>query len=247
MSEIKVNIKGKKDPEQPAEESQRLTMTGSQDGQDEKKVPDSRKDGKDEEIEYLEINSAEQSSELRSEQTEASGREETSGDQDKDMARLESELEAREKEISELKNQIEELKDKFLRVLADMDNLRKRTAREKEEFKEYALSEVFKELLPIIDNFERALKTPEDTDGKTFREGIDLIYRMLLNFLARHGVKPIELKDNRFDPTLHHALASEESEEVSEPQIKEELQKGYLIHDRLLRPTMVKVLVPKKN
>jgi len=101
--------------------------------------------------------------------------------------------------------------------------------------------------LPIIDNFERALKTPEDTDGKTFREGIDLIYRMLLNFLARHGVKPIELKDNRFDPTLHHALASEESEEVSEPQIKEELQKGYLIHDRLLRPTMVKVLVPKKN
>ncbi|HPU93141.1 MAG TPA: nucleotide exchange factor GrpE [Candidatus Saccharicenans sp.] len=247
MSEIKVNIKGKKDPEQSAEESQRLTMTGSQDGQDEKKVPDSRRDGKDEEIEYLEINSAEQSSGPRSEQTEASGLEGTSGDQDIDMARLESALEAREKEISELKNQIEELKDKFLRVLADMDNLRKRTAREKEEFKEYALSEVFKELLPIIDNFERALKTPEDTDGKTFREGIDLIYRMLLNFLARHGVKPIELKDNRFDPTLHHALASEESEEVSEPQIKEELQKGYLIHDRLLRPTMVKVLVPKKN
>ena len=247
MSEIKVNIKGKKDPEQPAEESQRLTMTGSQDGQDEKKVPDSRRDGKDEEIEYLEVNPAGQSSAEGSEQTETSSLEENISDQDKVIVRLESELEAKEKEISELKSQIDELKDKFLRVLADMDNLRKRTAREKEEFKEYALSEVFKELLPIIDNFERALKTSEQTDGKTLREGIELIYRMLLNFLARHGVKPIELKDNRFDPTLHHALASEESEEVSEPQIKEELQKGYLIHDRLLRPTMVKVLVPKKS
>jgi len=246
MSEIKANIKGKKDPEQSAEESQKLTMTGSQDAQDEKKITDARREGQDE-IEYLEINSAEQSTAPRSEQTEASRLEETSGDQEKVIARLESELEAKEKEISELKNQIEELKDKFLRVLADMDNLRKRTAREKEEFKEYALSEVFKELLPIIDNFERALKTPEDTDGKTFREGIELIYRMLINFLARHGVKPIELEDNCFDPAFHHALASEESEEVSEPQIKEELQKGYLIHDRLLRPTMVRVLVPKKN
>jgi len=246
MSEIKVNIKGKKGSEESAEENQKLMMTGSQDSQEEKKVPDSRKDGQDE-IEYLEINSAEQPSAPKSEQTEASRLEETSGDQDKVIARLENELEAKEKEISELKGQMEELKDKFLRVLADMDNLRKRTTREKEEFKEYALSEVFKELLPIIDNFERALKTPEETDGKTFREGVELIYRMLLNFLARHGVKPIDLHNNRFDPALHHALASEESEEVSEPQIKEELQKGYLIHDRLLRPTMVRVLVPKKN
>jgi len=246
MSEIKVDIKTKKDPEQSVEESQRLKMAGSEDSQDEKRIPASGKDVEDE-IEYLEVNSAEQSSAEGSEQTESSSLEEATSDQDKVIVRLESELEAKEKEISELKSQIDELKDKFLRVLADMDNLRKRTSREKEEFKEYALSEVFKELLPIIDNFERALKTSEHTDGKTLREGIELIYRMLLNFLARYGVKPIELQDNRFDPAFHHALASEESEEVSEPQIKEELQKGYLINDRLLRPAMVKVLVPKKN
>jgi len=128
-----------------------------------------------------------------------------------------------------------------------MDNLRKRAAREKEEFRQYALSDVFKDLLPVIDNFERALKIADETDSQTFKEGIDLIYRMLLNYLSKYGVKPIELQDGRFDPSLHHALASEESEGITEPQIKEELQKGYLIHDRLLRPAMVRVLVPKKN
>jgi molecular chaperone GrpE len=246
MSDKKVEIKIKTDSSRPEGKSEELKEAGGD------KVDSSQNNLKDkksgqEEIEYLEVKTGEQAAGQESEPAAASELEETVRDQDEIIARLESELEAKDREISELKAQAEKLKDKFLRVLADMDNLRKRTAREKEEFRQYALADIFKDLLPIIDNFERALKIAEETDGKTFKEGIDLIYRMLLNYLARHGVKPIELQDNRFDPSLHQALASEESEEVNEPQIKEELQKGYLIHDRLLRPTMVKVLVPKKN
>jgi len=246
MSDQKVEIKIKKDSGLPAgevDESQEADGDKMERGL---KVSRDKESGQ-EEIEYLEVKAGEPAAGKESEPTASSKLQETINDQDKVIARLESELEARDSEISELKAQVEELKDKFLRVLADMDNLRKRAAREKEEFRQYALSDVFKDLLPVIDNFERALKIADETDSQTFKEGIDLIYRMLLNYLSKYGVKPIELQDGRFDPSLHHALASEESEGITEPQIKEELQKGYLIHDRLLRPAMVRVLVPKKN
>lgn len=174
--------------------------------------------------------------------------EEAQSDLKETIDKLQAELEGKEREIAELRKAVEELKDKFLRSVAELDNVRKRTEREKEEFFQYALSDLLRDILPILDNFERALKTSEEeADGKTFREGVELIYRMLLNLVKKHGVRPIELEDNKFDPSLHHALVSEESEEVSEPEIKEELQKGYLLHNRLLRPTMVKVIIPKKN
>ncbi len=164
------------------------------------------------------------------------------------IIKLQAELESKNREIAGLKQSVEELKDKFLRSVAELDNIRKRTEREKEEFFQYALSDLLRDILPIIDNFERALKASGDeVDGKTFREGVELIYRMLLNLVKKHGVRPIQLENNKFDPNLHQALVSEESAEVSEPEIKEELQKGYLLHNRLLRPTMVKVIIPKKN
>lgn len=197
-----------------------------------------------EEIEYL------QEERERKEAPCAAGRE-PEGDQPdlkETINKLQAELEGKDREISELKKAVEELKDKFLRSVAELDNIRKRTEREKEEFFQYALSDLLRDILPILDNFERALKTSEEeVDGKTFREGVELIYRMLLNLVKKHGVRPIELESKRFDPSLHHALVSEESAEVSEPEIKEELQKGYLLHNRLLRPTMVKVIIPKKN
>ncbi|MCR4396731.1 MAG: nucleotide exchange factor GrpE [Candidatus Saccharicenans sp.] len=164
------------------------------------------------------------------------------------IQKLQAELEKKNRELEQLKQAVEELKEKFLRAAAELDNVRKRTERDKEEFFQYALSDLLRDTLPIIDNFERALKSAEaETNGQTFREGVELIYRMLLNLIRKYGVRPIELQDNKFDPSLHHALASEESAEVSEPQVMEELQKGYLIHNRLLRPTMVKVIIPKKN
>lgn len=194
-----------------------------------------------EEIEYLEQEKEEKDLVCSSSEAREQPREEL-------IQKLQAELENKNHELEQLQKAVEELKEKFLRAAAELDNVRKRAERDKEEFYQYALSDLLRDILPIIDNFERALKSAEaSTDGQTFREGVELIYRMLLNLIRKYGVKPIELKDNRFDPNLHHALASEESDEVSEPLIKEELQKGYLIHNRLLRPTMVKVIIPKKD
>lgn len=160
---------------------------------------------------------------------------------------LKSRLKKRDAEIKALKKEVEELRDKYLRALAEMDNLRKRQEREKVEYRNYALSEFLREFLSILDNFERALQCCDQTDGKTFREGVEMIYRLTLDLLLKKGVVPIEVKDKRFDPARHQAVMTEESEGVEEPQIAEELQRGYLHHERLLRPTMVKVLIPKKK
>ncbi|MBC7361238.1 MAG: nucleotide exchange factor GrpE [Candidatus Aminicenantes bacterium] len=243
-------MSGKKPEEEKKEqienkelENKDLQEEKVKDSQEKKEIPFELSE--QEEIEYLDLKA-----EDKPEVCEAKEKVEPSAEKEKEemISKLSEELEAKEKEIAQLKSQVEELKDKFLRSLAELDNVRKRVEKEKEEYYQYALSDLLREILPIIDNFERALKTPEEeTDGKTFKEGVELIYRMLLNLLRKYGVTPIELQDKKFDPTIHHALASEESDEVSEPEIKEELQKGYLIHNRLLRPTMVKVIIPKKN
>jgi molecular chaperone GrpE len=161
---------------------------------------------------------------------------------------LREKLRKKETEAKHLKKEFDELKDAYLRKLAETENLRKRFEREKAEFQQYALSGLLLELLGIADNFERALQSaPPDADGKTFREGVELILRMFQNLLAKNGVRPIVLEGRAFDPNFHHAMTVEESEAVEEPEIEEELQKGYLHHDRLLRPTLVKVVVPKKG
>jgi len=161
---------------------------------------------------------------------------------------LKEKLKKKEAELKHLKKELDELKDAHLRRLADMENLRKRFEREKAEFQQYALNGLLLELLDIGDNFERALQSgPAETDGKTFREGVELIFRMFQSLLARHGVRPIVLESRAFDPNFHHAMVVAESDEVKEPTVETELQKGYLLHDRLLRPTLVKVLVPKKG
>ncbi len=161
---------------------------------------------------------------------------------------LKEKLRKKEADVKNLKKELDELKEQHLRKLADIENLRKRFEREKSEFQQYTLSGLLLELLAISDNFERALQSaPSDADGKTFREGVELILRMFQNLLAKNGVRPIVLKDRAFDPTFHHAMTVEESEEVEEPEVEAELQKGYMHHDRLLRPTLVKVLVPKKG
>ena len=157
-------------------------------------------------------------------------------------------LRKRDEEIRRLGQELADLKDQYLRKLADMENLRKRLEREKSEYFQYALAEFFLELVGIVDNFERALAAAErEGDGATFREGVELIHRLLVNFLHKNGVRPVETGSGPFDPVLHHAMATEESDEVQEPQVVEELQKGYFLKDRLLRPAMVKVRVPRKS
>ncbi len=157
-------------------------------------------------------------------------------------------LKKRDAEIKQLKKEKEELRDQFLRKLAEMENLKKRLERERADYLQYSLSELLLELLVVLDNFERALSAAEQAaDGKTFREGIELIFRMYQNILFKKGVQPIEIKDGAFNPNLHHAMATEESDQVKDPEVAEVLQKGYMLHNRLLRPSMVRVLMPRKG
>ena len=162
---------------------------------------------------------------------------------------LKEKLRKKEAEAKHLKKELDELKEQHLRKLADVENMRKRFEREKSDYFQYALSELLLDLLAISDNFERALQSapPAEADTKTFRDGVELIHRMLQSLLVKNGVQPIVLKDRAFDPNLHHAMAVEESEDVQEPEVAEELQKGYMHHARLLRPTLVNVSVPKKG
>lgn len=154
----------------------------------------------------------------------------------------------RDAEMRQLRKERDELKDQYLRAMAEMDNLRKRVEREKTEYTQFALSELLLELLGVLDNFERALGAVDASpNGKSFRDGIELICRMYQSALFKKGVRPIEIKDKVFDPTIHHAMITEESEGVNEPEVSQELQKGYMLHSRLLRPTLVKVVVPKRG
>ncbi len=159
---------------------------------------------------------------------------------------LKNALKKKDSEIKQLKKELDSLKDEFLRKAADMENLRKRLEREKNEYFKYALNELLRDLLGILDNFERALESQNHDDEKSLRTGLEMIYKQFYDLLVKQGVSPIDIKEKKFDPHLHQAFITEESDQVEEPQVEEELQKGYTIHDRLLRPSLVKVAIPKK-
>ena len=168
-------------------------------------------------------------------------------DENQKIKSLKNKLKKRDKEIKQQKEEADEYRNKYLRLAAEMDNLRKRMEREKNEFYQYSLSELLKELLVVLDNFERALESKNQKDEKGFRDGMKHIHKQYFDLLMKKGLKPIEIKDNKFDPNIHQAFMTEESEDVDEPEIGEEFQKGYSLHDRLLRPSLVKVIIPKKD
>jgi len=163
----------------------------------------------------------------------------------KEVERRTEETGSAREEARTAQNELLEWKDKALRTLAETDNLRKRLEREKNEYFQFALEDVLKDFLHVIDNLERALQAQDATDG--FREGVELICKQMNDLVAKRGVTPIERPDGRFDPAVHQALVTEEAEGIEEPMIGEELQKGYMLNDRLLRPALVKVLLPKKD
>ena len=134
-----------------------------------------------------------------------------------------------------------QLKDRYLRTLADFENFRKRSEREKSDFFKYALAGLMRELLPVLDNFDRALD--HAGDGDDFHRGVLLIYKQLFDALTKHGLRPIEEANVPFDPKIHEAVVREEDPSVPSHTVVAVLQKGYFLHDRLLRPAMVKVAV----
>ena len=132
--------------------------------------------------------------------------------------------------------------ERFLRTAAELENFRKRKEREVSDLRKYANQHLLKELLSVVDNLERAIgatRDPGGTDGLV--EGVDMTLKELLKIFEKAGVKPIDAVDQPFDPNLHEAVMQEESADVPENTVIRELQKGYQIHDRLLRPAMVVV------
>ena len=143
-----------------------------------------------------------------------------------------------EKDLLDAKNELTEQKDKFARLQAETDNFRKRLSREKEEFSQYANERLFKELLPIFDNFERALGDPSN-DIKSLKEGLEMILKQFSSFLEKESVEPIEAIGEKFDPMVHEVLTSEESSEHEENTIISQFVKGYMINNRVIRPSQV--------
>lgn len=141
--------------------------------------------------------------------------------------------------LEELRRERDAVQDRLLRTAAEFDNYRKRMDRERRESAEYTAGEVMKELLPIIDNLERALQAAEPDDP--LRKGVELTHKQMLEMLRKRGVTPIEALGADFDPNFHQAVIHEESAQHREGEVMEELQRGYVVGDRLLRPAMVKV------
>ena len=155
------------------------------------------------------------------------------GEQADDLA---ARLEAKEQEARETY-------DRLLRVSAEFENYKKRTAREMEEFRKYANQSLIKEMLSVVDNLELALSSAgnDKNADKGLREGLEMTHREILRVLEKFHVKPIEARGKPFDPAFHEAVMQEESNKVADNTVLNELQRGYLIHDRLLRPAMVAV------
>ena len=138
--------------------------------------------------------------------------------------------------------QIEELTDKVKRQMAEFDNFRKRTEKEKSQMYDMGAKTIVEKILPVIDNFERGLAAvPEDNKEDAFVVGMDKIYRQMLTVLEEAGVKPIEAVGAEFDPNFHNAVMHVEDETLGENVVAEELQKGYLYRDTVVRHSMVKV------
>jgi molecular chaperone GrpE len=142
--------------------------------------------------------------------------------------------------LEELRREKEALQDRLLRTAAEFDNYRKRVERERRELADYMKADVLAEILPILDNFERALQAPS-SDAEPFRKGIELIHKQMLDFLKKRGVTSIVALGADFDPNFHQAVIHEPSTAHREGEVIEELQRGYMLGDKLLRPAMVKV------
>jgi len=142
-------------------------------------------------------------------------------------------------ELEKLKAERDMLVDRLARMQAEFDNARKRAAREQQEFREYAVADAIKPLLPVLDSFERALQSsPAKSE---FHAGVELIYKQLQDALSKLGLQTVPAKGQIFDPHLHEAIEMVDTDKARDHEVLDELQKGYKLKERLLRPAMVKV------
>ncbi len=143
-------------------------------------------------------------------------------------------------ELKKKEYELKELGTQFIRLQADFENFRKRTEKERKDIVNYALEDFICTLLPVVDNFENAMKV-EEKEMESFYKGIELISKQLKDALHSNGVNEIESLGKEFDPNIHHAVFMEESEEYDSGKVIEIIQKGYMLKDKVIRPAMVKV------
>jgi len=171
---------------------------------------------------------------VESAQTASSG-DSAAGDEQAEANPLQAELDA-------AKQQAEEFRQRWLRAQADFDNFRRRTRLEKEDMLKYASMGLIGQLLPVVDNFERAIAASESSrDFDALFKGLEMIYKQLMQVLEQEGLKPIEAVGQPFNPEYHQAVMQVQSEEHGEGIVVDELQKGYMLKEKVLRPSMVSV------
>ena len=199
--------------------------------------------------EAMESSTEENASETKEDETVTSTEEtaETAENADAEASEADSEDPDKKKSFFKTKKdkkdeQIEELTDKVKRQMAEFDNFRKRTEKEKSQMYDMGAKTIVEKILPVIDNFERGLAAvPEDNKEDAFVVGMDKIYRQMLTVLEEAGVTPIEAVGAEFDPNFHNAVMHVEDETLGENVVAEELQKGYMYRDTVVRHSMVKV------
>ena len=146
-------------------------------------------------------------------------------------------------ELDELKEELAAEKDRVLRLSAEFENYKKRSSKEMNDFKKFANESLFRQLLTVVDNIERAIGSAKDgdADAGVLLEGVKMTYKELLKFLTAFNVKPVEAEGKTFDPAFHQAVTQQETDDYQANTVVTELQKGYLFHERLIRPSMVVV------
>ena len=186
-----------------------------------------------------------QETEEQSEANATDVNEETVSDADdkKEGKKIFKGKEKSEKKKDKNKEKIEELEDKVKRQMAEFDNFRKRTEKEKTQMFEVGAKSVIEKILPVVDNFERGLmNVPEDENAKGFVDGMQMIYKQMMTELENLGVKPIEAVGTEFNPEFHNAVMQVESEELESGYVAQELLKGYMYRDTVVRHSMVSVV-----
>jgi len=158
-----------------------------------------------------------------------------------DGAATESQPAAAPGDVETLKRERDDYYDRLLRKTAEFDNYRRRTDRQRAELSQQIAGDVLETLLPIVDDFERALQAEAGPEAGTYKKGVELIYKQLQDLLARRGVTAIEAVGQPFDPQFHQAITYESSPGKAEGEVIEEVRRGYMLGERLLRPAMVKV------
>jgi molecular chaperone GrpE len=182
-------------------------------------------------------------------ETEAIDENNTAADENEDTVELDDPVKKLAAELESKEKEAQETYDRLLRISAEFENYKKRTAREAEEFRKYANQALIKEMLSVVDNLELAIRSSKGKESPDdgLVEGLDMTHKEILRVFEKFKVTPIDATGQPFDPNFHEAVMQEETDDNPENMVINEFQKGYMIHDRLLRPAMVVVAKPKTD